>query len=182
MSVLDLRQGKAGIAYIHRFRRSAVQVESSSSTSTAAKSWRKLSGHKSTSPDPTFIPVVEGERLAVRQKGKSPAPFNVASDGIAISADGMTLLLLPSLEPAPLFHPDGGSCGSIHVRGSCRTGRCRLGREGGPSDGLEADNEGGLYAGDYEHNGVRRRRQMANGGPLRTMRESYGPTRFPVAS
>jgi hypothetical protein len=27
----------------------------------------------------------------VREKGKPPAPFNVASDGIAISADGATL-------------------------------------------------------------------------------------------
>jgi sugar lactone lactonase YvrE len=35
--------------------------------------------------------VVERERLAVREKGKPPAPFNVASDGIAISADGATL-------------------------------------------------------------------------------------------
>jgi sugar lactone lactonase YvrE len=90
----DLRQGKAGIAYITDSSVGGpggiIVVDLDS-----GESWRKLSGHKSTSPDPTFVPVVEGERLAVRQKGKLPAPFNVASDGIAISADGMTLYYCP---------------------------------------------------------------------------------------
>ncbi len=59
------------------------------------EAWRKLTGHSSTSSDPAFIPVVEGERMAIRLKGKPPAPFAVASDGIAISADGGTLFYCP---------------------------------------------------------------------------------------
>jgi len=64
----DLRQGKGGIAYITDSSTSGpggiILVDLDS-----GDSWRRLSGHPSTSPDPSFLPIVEGERLAVREKG-----------------------------------------------------------------------------------------------------------------
>jgi sugar lactone lactonase YvrE len=151
----DLRQGKAGVAYITDSSISGpggliiVDLDS-------GESWRKLTGHASTSPDPAFIPVVEGERLAVREKGKPPAPFNVASDGIAISADGATLYYCP-LSSRHLF-----SVPTALLRDRSATDAAvaqavvDLG-EKGASDGLEADDKGRIYAGDYERNSIRQR-------------------------
>jgi sugar lactone lactonase YvrE len=151
----DLRQGKEGVAYItdSSIRGPGgilvVDIESGSS-------WRKLSGHRSTAPDPAFIPIVEGERLAVREKGKAPAPFDVASDGIALSADGRTLYYCPlssrhlySVPTALLLDRSDNEraiCDSVVDLG-----------EKGASDGLESDDKGRVYAGDYEHNGIRQR-------------------------
>jgi hypothetical protein len=61
----------------------------------SGESWRKLSGHPATAPEPGFIPIVEGERFAIREKGKPPAAFNASSDGIALSDDGATLYHCP---------------------------------------------------------------------------------------
>jgi len=80
----DLRKGKAGFAYITDSSVSgpgAIIVVDLDS----GESWRKLNGHASTSADPAFVPVVEGETLAIRETGKPPVPFAVASDGIALA-------------------------------------------------------------------------------------------------
>ncbi|SHH41333.1 L-dopachrome tautomerase-related protein [Bradyrhizobium erythrophlei] len=151
----DLRQGKAGVAYITDSSVSGpggiIVVDLDS-----GESWRKLTGHASTSPDPAFIPVVEGERLAVRERGKALAPFNVASDGIAISADGDTLYYCP-LSSRHLFSV---STALLRDRSSNDDAVAQsvvdLG-EKGASDGLEADDKGRIYAGDYERNSVRQR-------------------------
>jgi sugar lactone lactonase YvrE len=151
----DLRQGKAGVAFITDSSISGpggiIVVDLDS-----GESWRKLTGHKSTSPDPAFIPVVEGERLAAREKGKPPAPFNVASDGIAISADGATLYYCPlssrhlySIPTAVLL--DRSASEAVVAEAVVDLG------EKGASDGLEADDKGRIYAGDYERNSVRQR-------------------------
>ena len=151
----DLRQGREGIAYItdSSIRGPGgilvVDIESGSS-------WRKLSGHRSTSPDPAFIPIVEGDRLAVREKGKAPAPFEVASDGIALSSDGKTLYYCPLSSrhlysvPIALLLDRSGNERAIS------DAVLDLG-EKGASDGLESDDKGRVYAGDYEHNGIRQR-------------------------
>lgn len=119
-------------------------------------SWRKLSGHPSTAPDPTFVPIVEGERMAVRERGKPPAPFAVASDGIALSADGETLYYCP-LSSRHLFSvPTALLRDRTASDAAVADAVVDLG-EKGASDGLEADDKGGIYAGDYEHNGIRRR-------------------------
>jgi sugar lactone lactonase YvrE len=151
----DLRQGKEGVAYItdSSIRGPGgilvVDIES-------GDSWRKLSGHRSTSPDPAFIPIVEGERLAVREKGKAPAPFDVASDGIALSSDGKTLYYCP-LSSRHLY-----SVPTVLLRDRSDNDRAISGAvvdlgEKGASDGLESDDKGRVYAGDYEHNGIRQR-------------------------
>jgi sugar lactone lactonase YvrE len=69
----DLRQGKDGVAYITDSSINGpggilvVDIES-------GDSWRKLSGHRSTSPDPSFIPIVEGERLAEERRARRRRP------------------------------------------------------------------------------------------------------------
>jgi sugar lactone lactonase YvrE len=151
----DLRKGEAGVAYITDSSISGpggiIVVDLAS-----GESWRKLSGHSSTSPDPAFIPVVEGERFAVREKGKPPTSLTVASDGIAISADGETLYYCPlsgrhlySVPTALLLDrsvPDETVAAAVADLG-----------EKGASDGLETDDRSRIYAGDYERNSIRRR-------------------------
>ena len=151
----DLRKGKAGMAFITDSSVSGPGAIIVVDLATG-DSWRKLSGDPSTSPDPAFIPVVEGERLAVREKGKAPAPFNVASDGIALSADGETLYFCPlssrhlySVPTALLL--DRNSSKEVVAKAVVDLG------EKGSSDGLESDDKGRVYAGDYERNSIRQR-------------------------
>jgi sugar lactone lactonase YvrE len=151
----DLRHGRAGIAYITDSSVSGpggiIMVDLDS-----GESWRKLTGHVSTAADPSFIPVVEGERLAVRQTGKPPVALNVASDGIALSADGATLYYCPLSSrhlysvPTALLRDRSASEAAV------AQAVVDLG-EKGASDGLEADDIGRVYAGDYERGGIRRR-------------------------
>jgi sugar lactone lactonase YvrE len=151
----DLRRGKAGIAFITDSSINGpggiIVVDLDS-----GESWRKLTGHKSTSPDPAFIPVVEGERLAAREKGKPPAPFNVASDGIAISADGATLYYCPLSSRHLYSVPTTLLLDRSASEAAVAEAVIDLG-EKGASDGLEADDKGRIYAGDYERNSIRQR-------------------------
>lgn len=151
----DLRRGKAGVAFITDSSISGpggiIVVDLDS-----GESWRKLTGHKSTSPDPAFIPVVEGQRLAVREKGKPPTPFNVASDGIAISADGATLYYCPLSSRHLYSVPTALLLDRSASEAAVANAVADLG-EKGASDGLEADDKGRIYAGDYERNSVRQR-------------------------
>jgi sugar lactone lactonase YvrE len=151
----DLRQGKDGVAYITdssvRGPGAILVVDIESGIS-----WRKLSGHRSTSPDPAFIPIVEGERLAVREKGKAPAPFEVASDGIALSSDGRTLYYCPLSSRHLYSVPTALLLDRSDNERAISDAVVDLG-EKGASDGLESDEKGRVYAGDYEHNGIRQR-------------------------
>lgn len=151
----DLRVGKAGVAYITDSSLTGpggiIVVDLDS-----GHSWRKLTGHPSTSADPTYVPFVEGERLAQRATGKAPQPFSVASDGIALSSDGATLFYSPLSSrhlysvPTKLLLDDVANDAQINAA-------VRDLGEKGASDGLEADDKGRLYAGDYEHNSIHQR-------------------------
>jgi sugar lactone lactonase YvrE len=151
----DLRQGKAGIAYITDSSVSGpgaiivVDLET-------GESWRKLSGHSSTSPDPAFVPVVEGETLAIREKGKPPAPFTAASDGMALSSDGATLYYCPLSSRHLYSVPTALLRDRASSEADVAKAVVDLG-EKGASDGLEADDKGRLYASDYERNSIRQR-------------------------
>jgi sugar lactone lactonase YvrE len=151
----DLRKGKAGIAYITDSSISGpggiIVVDLDS-----GESWRKLTGDKSTSPDPAFVPVVEGERLAAREKGKPPAAFHVASDGIALSADGNTLYYCPLSSRHLYSIPTSLLLDRSAPDATVAQAVVDLG-EKGASDGLEADDKGRIYAGDYERNSIRQR-------------------------
>lgn len=56
---------------------------------------RRLSGAKATSADPDFVPVVEGVQVLGQGPDGKRKPVTVASDGIALSADGKTLYFSP---------------------------------------------------------------------------------------
>ncbi|MBT1269547.1 L-dopachrome tautomerase-related protein [Pseudomonas sp. VS38] len=121
---------------------------------------RRLSGAPSTSVDPNFVPTVEGQVLKVRDAKGGTQPFAVASDGIALSADGQTLYFCPLSSrhlyaiPTALLRDETVSEARLEMAVK------DLG-EKGASDGLEADASGAVYAGDYENNSVRKR--LANG-------------------
>ena len=151
----DLRKGKAGMAFITDSSVSGPGAIIVVDLATG-DSWRKLSGDPSTSPDPAFIPVVEGERLAVREKGKAPAPFNVASDGIALSADGETLYFCPLSSRHLYSVPTALLLDRSASKDAVAKAVIDLG-EKGSSDGLESDDKGRVYAGDYERNSIRQR-------------------------
>jgi sugar lactone lactonase YvrE len=151
----DLRQGRAGVGYITDSSTSGpggiITVDLDS-----GEAWRHLTGHPSTSPDPAFVPVAEGETMAAREAGKPPAPFRVASDGIAISADGETLYFSP-LSSRRLFSVPTALLRDRHAAPEAAAAAVRDLGEKGASDGLESDDKGRVYAGDYEHNSIRQR-------------------------
>jgi sugar lactone lactonase YvrE len=151
----DLRYGKAGVAYI----------TDSSLTGPGAiivvdldsgDSWRWLSGHSSTSVDSAFVPVVEGEITMVRAAGQTPQKFNVAADGIALSADGDTLYFSPLSSRHLYAVPTALLRDRNTAQEKVAAAVVDLG-EKGASDGLEADDKGRIYVTDYEHNAIRRR-------------------------
>ncbi|MBO7752746.1 gluconolaconase [Burkholderia pseudomallei] len=150
----DFRAGKGGFAYITDSSTNGPGGIIVVDLATGA-AWRRLSGHPSVQPDPSFVPVVEGEQLMIRMPGKPPAPFRVAADSLALSADGSTLyyaaLTSRHLYAAPTAllrdrAVDEGKLGAAVVD---------LGDKGA-SDGLETDDRGRIYATDYEHNAIRR--------------------------
>lgn len=142
----DLRVGKAGVAYITDSSVSGpggiIVVDLDS-----GKSWRKLTGHASTSVDPSFVPVVEGQRFT---------SLNVASDGIALSADGKTLYYSP-LSSRHLYSVPTSLLTDPSANDDALARSVRDLGEKGASDGLEADDKGRLYASDYEHNAIHQR-------------------------
>ncbi|RQU68090.1 gluconolaconase [Burkholderia cenocepacia] len=150
----DFRIGKAGVAYVTDSSLSGIGglivIDLDS-----GKAIRRLTGDVSTSADPRFVPVVEGQSLKVRDPNGTTKPFSVASDGIALSADGQTLYYCPlssrhlySIPTAMLRDP---SISDAQLAAAVKD----LG-EKGASDGLASDASGNVYAGDYEHNSIRK--------------------------
>lgn len=122
----------------------------------SGKSWRRLNDHPSTKPDPSFVPVVEGQILQLRLPNRPPAHFAVGSDGIALSPDGKTLYYCP-LTSRHLFSVSVDALADraksdAEVAATVKD----LGEKGGAGDGLEADAEGRVYLSDYEHDAIRR--------------------------
>ncbi|TCL64602.1 L-dopachrome tautomerase-related protein [Rhizobium sp. BK251] len=151
----DLRQGKAGYAYLtdssFRGPGGIIVVDLAS-----GESWRRLTGDYSTSPDPTFIPIVEGEQMATRQTGRPPLNVGYGSNGIAISADGATLYYSP-LSSRHLFSVPTRILRDRTVDDAAVARSVIDLGEKGASDGLMSDDKGRIYAGDYEHNSIRQR-------------------------
>lgn len=152
----DFRTGKEGTAYITDSSVSGpggiIVVDLASGQAS-----RKLTGAQSTSADPSFIPKVEGKpALVTRDAQGKTGLLTVASDGIALSSDGKTLYFCPLSSrrlyavPTALLRDPGVSDAELEKA------VVDLG-EKGASDGLEADADGAVYAGDYEHNAIRKR-------------------------
>jgi sugar lactone lactonase YvrE len=152
----DFRTGREGTVYVTDSSVSgpgAIIVMDIAS----GKATRRLSGAKSTSVDPTFVPVVEGQAALVSKgpDGK-PKTLGVASDGIALSPDGKTLYFSP-LSSRHLFAVPTALLRDAKVSEAQLSAAVKDLGEKGASDGLEADANGAVYAGDYEHNGIRKR-------------------------
>lgn len=150
----DLRVGEAGVAYITDSSVNGpggiivVDLDSGHAI-------RRLSGHASTMPDKDFVPVIEGKPLMNRPAGGPPSPWLVASDGIAISADGKTLYYC-ALSSRHLFSVPTALLRDEKVSEADIEKAVRdLGMKGA-SDGLAEDDKGRVYGGDYEHNSIRR--------------------------
>lgn len=151
----DLTRGSAGYAYITDSSTEGdngiVVVDLDS-----GKSWRRLNNHPSTKGEQGFIPMVEGEKLLVRQPGQQAKAMTFGSDGIAISADGKRLFYCP-LSSRKLYA----------VRTDALVDQSKSEEEVAKtvedlgvkcaSDGLETDSQNRVYATDYETAAIRRR-------------------------
>lgn len=164
----DFRIGKAGVAYVTDSSLSGtgaiivIDLES-------GKAVRRLEGDRSTSPEPGFSPVVEGETLLQRHADGTTAPFSVASDGIALSPDGQTLYFSP-LSGRHLYAVSTALLRDPQVTEAQLSAAVKDLGEKGASDGLESDASGTLYAGDYERNAIRK---LPVGGQWTTL--AHGP-------
>jgi len=152
----DLHRGAEGMAFITDSTSNGpngiIVVDLAS-----GKSWRRLQDHPSTKPDAAFVPVVEGEILAIRLAAQPPQRFSVGSDGIAISEDGKTLYYCPltsrHLYSVSVDQLVDRNRSDAEVAETVKD----LGEKGGAGDGLESDAQGRVYLSDYEHDAIRRR-------------------------
>ncbi|RED63296.1 L-dopachrome tautomerase-related protein [Cohnella lupini] len=150
----DFRVGKAGFAYI---------TDSSSKGPGAiivldlynGNAFRRLNGAFSTSPDPYFLPKVEGKILMNRNKDGSTSPFRFACDGIATSPDGKTIFFCP-LSSRQLYSISAESIRDRTIPDTALSDHVKYWGEKGASDGMMSDAQGNVYAGDYENNSVRK--------------------------
>lgn len=152
----DLHRGKEGMAFITDSSTSGpngiIVIDLAS-----GKSWRRLQDHPSTRADPHFLGVVEGALLMLRLAGQKAQPFLAGADGIALSPDGRMLYYCP-LSSRHLYRVSVDAL-TDRQRSDADVAKTveDLGEKGGASDGLEADQQGRVYLGDYEHNAIRRR-------------------------
>lgn len=148
----DLRKGAGGVAYLTDSSLSGpgaiIVVDLAAGTAR-----RRLSGHASTSPDPTFKPKVEGKSLMSRPAGGTPSPWRVASDGIAISADGKTLYY-SALSSRHLYSVPTAALDDPQVSDEELAGLVVDEGMKGASDGLAEDDKGRIYSGDYEKGSI----------------------------
>lgn len=150
----DFRVGAEGVAY----------VTDSSATGEGGiivmdlqtgNAVRRLTGNFTTSADRSFRPTVEGETLLNRDKDGRTSPILIASDGIAISNDGKTLYFCP-LASRRLYAVSTDLLRDPKVSEKELALAVKDLGEKGASDGLSSDASGNVYAGDYEHNSIRK--------------------------
>jgi sugar lactone lactonase YvrE len=153
----DLRRGAAGIAFItdspDHGANGIIVVDLAS-----GQSWRRLHDHPSTKGEARFLPLVEGQPHMQRLPGQPPRFVGRGADGIAIAVDGARLYYCPlasrrlySVSVAALVDrglPDAEVAKTVLDEGD----------KGGGADGLESDADGHIYATNYEHNAILRRR------------------------
>lgn len=120
----------------------------------SGKAFRRLDGDKSTSPDPNFIPKVEGEVFLKREKNGTTESINFAVDGIAISPDGEILYYCP-LSSRNLYYIETEFLRNRAIPDKLLSSCVKDLGEKGASDGLMSDANGTVYASDYENNSIR---------------------------
>jgi sugar lactone lactonase YvrE len=161
---VDTRRGVAGTAYVTDSSAAGPNGILVVDLATGAVR-RRLAGHPSVRPDPSFMPVVEGHPLRYRRADGRSAPFAVGADGIALSSDGATLYYCPlsarrlyAVATAVLADPvtgDEAVAAAVQDLGDKPA-----------SDGLETDAAGRLYATAYELDAILVRATDGAWGPL----------------
>jgi sugar lactone lactonase YvrE len=156
----DLRRGDAGAAFItdssQQGPNGIIVVDLAT-----GESWRRLHDHPSTKAEDLkdFLPTVEGRPFLEEQPDGTTKPGSaMGSDGIAISSDGARLYYCPlgsrrlySVATDALIDR---SLDDVAVAATV----VDEGDKGGGADGLESDAAGNVYATNYEHDAVMRRR------------------------
>ncbi|WP_139999939.1 L-dopachrome tautomerase-related protein [Paenibacillus paridis] len=150
----DFRVGTSGYAYI---------TDSSSKGPGAiivlnlenGSALRRLNGANSTSPDPYFLPKVEGEVLMNRNADGLTSPFRMASDGLAISPDGKIIFFCP-LTSRQLYSISAEALRDRTIPDFKLSYHVKYWGEKGASDGMITDAKGNVYAGDYENDSIRK--------------------------
>jgi sugar lactone lactonase YvrE len=156
----DLRRGAAGMAFItdssNQGANGIIVVDLAT-----GESWRRLHDHPSTKPEllSRFLPIIEGRPFLEEQPdGSVKSGSAMGSDGIAISADGSRLYYCP-LGSRRLYSVAVDALADLTVNEMAATATVRdEGDKGGGADGLESDASGAIYATNYEHNAITRRR------------------------
>lgn len=161
----DLTKGTEGVAY----------VTDSSLTGpggiivldlATGKATRRLSGHPSTSAEKDFVAEIDGVKMLARPSVGVAQPLHIASDGIAISHDGASLYF-SSVSGRHLYSVPTDALRDESVSEAALGGMVRdLGLKGA-SDGLESDDKGRVYGGDYENHRIR----MLESGKWHTIAE-----------
>ncbi len=148
----DLTQGEGGFAYItdssSKGPNGIVVVDLAS-----GKSWRRLNNHPSTLPEAGFQPTAEGRALYQYEPGKPPQRVLFGADGIAISADGSKLFYSPTTGHK-LYSVSTAALRDRSMSDDQVAATIQLVTGKGPSDGLESDAAGNVYAGDYETDSI----------------------------
>ena len=122
---------------------------------TTGKSWRRLNNHFSTLPEPGFVSVAEGKPLYQTEPGRPAKPVRFGSDGIAISADGSKLYFC-TVSSTKLYEVSTAALRNLRLSDDQVGSTVKLVTGKGPSDGLEQDAAGNIYAGDYSSNSIER--------------------------
>ncbi|MCC6313226.1 MAG: gluconolaconase [Thermomicrobiales bacterium] len=155
----DLGRGSRGTAYITdssaRGPNAIIVVDLAS-----GESWRRLNDHPTTKAEPlvAFMPIVEGRPFLRRHADGEVGPGAVGGvDGIAISEHGQRIYYSPlgsrylhSVLAEALVDrgfDDAAVAATLIAEGD----------KGGGGDGLESDDDGGIYATNYEQNAILRR-------------------------
>jgi sugar lactone lactonase YvrE len=155
----DLRRGAEGMAFItdssDQGANGIIVVDLAS-----GESWRKLHDHPSTKAlePPSFLPIVEGRPFMERQPDGKTKPLKMGADGIAISADGSRLYYCP-LASRRLYSVAIDALVERSLDDSAVAATVvDEGDKGGGADKLESDGAGHIYATNYEHQAILRRR------------------------
>lgn len=151
----DLRRGEAGFAFLtdssDKGPNGIIVVDLAS-----GRSWRRLHDHPTTKADPAMLALVEGRPVMERPPGGPPRPVTMGSDGIAIAHDGSRLFYCP-LVGRRLYSVSVDALIDARIDDSRVAATVLDHGEKGPSDGLESDDRGRVYATNYEQNAVLRR-------------------------
>jgi sugar lactone lactonase YvrE len=154
----DLRRGPGGTAYItdssDQGPNGIIVVDLAS-----GESWRRLHDHPSTKAvlPPSLRMLVEGRDFVERDENGQTAPISLGSDGIALGHDGARLYYCP-LASRRLYSVATDALVDRAVSDEEVAATVQdEGDKGSAGDGMEADDAGGIYVTDGEHNAIHRR-------------------------